>query len=62
MKVNNLSYDAKGSVQINGGAWTDLTNANVTVLGNAKLHGGIGGGYDTISLNASISGAVMAAT
>ncbi|QIE27122.1 hypothetical protein SBC1_54460 (plasmid) [Caballeronia sp. SBC1] len=58
MKVNNLSYDAKGSVQINGGPWIDLTNANVTVLGNAKLYGGIGGGYDTISLNVSVSGAV----
>ena len=58
MKVNNLSYDAKGSVQINNGAWTDLTNASVTVLGNAKLYGGIGGGYNTISLNVPISGAV----
>ena len=58
MKVNNLSYDAKASVQINGGAWTDLTNASVTVLGNAKLYGGIGGGYDTISLNVPIAGAV----
>jgi hypothetical protein len=58
MKVNNLSYDGKGSVQINGGNWIDLTNANVTVLGNAKLYGGIGGGYDTISLNVPISGAI----
>ncbi|WP_213776635.1 hypothetical protein [Caballeronia sp. dw_276] len=58
MRVNNLSYDAKGSVQVNGGNWIDLTNANVTVLGNAKLYGGIGGGYDTISLNVPISGAI----
>jgi hypothetical protein len=55
MKVNNLSYDGKGSVQINGGNWINLTNANVTVLGNAKLYGGIGGGYDTISLDVPIS-------
>jgi hypothetical protein len=58
MKVNNLSYDAKGSVQINGGPWINLTNASVTVLGNAKLYGGIGGGYDTISLNVPVSGVV----
>ncbi|MDX6557844.1 MAG: hypothetical protein QOF72_893, partial [Blastocatellia bacterium] len=58
MKVNNLSYDGKGSVQINGGNWINLTNANVTVLGNAKLYGGIGGGYDTISLDVPISGAI----
>lgn len=58
LRVNNLSYDAKGSIQINGGKWIDLTNANVTVLGNAKLYGGIGGGYDTIKLNVPISGAI----
>lgn len=58
MQVNNLSYDGKGSVQINGGNWVTLSNASVTVLGNAKLYGGIGGGYDTISLNVPISGAV----
>ncbi|OLL33050.1 hypothetical protein BTH42_03670 [Burkholderia sp. SRS-W-2-2016] len=58
MQVNNLSFDGKGSVQINGGNWIALTNASVTVLGNAKLYGGIGGGYDTISLNVPVSGAV----
>ncbi|AMM16627.1 hypothetical protein AX768_21255 [Burkholderia sp. PAMC 28687] len=58
MRVNNLSYDAKGSVQVNSGNWIDLTNANVTVLGNAKSYGGIGGGYDTISLNVPITGAI----
>ncbi|NML30471.1 hypothetical protein [Paraburkholderia antibiotica] len=58
MQVNNLSYDGKASVQINGGSWITLTNASVTVLGNAKLYGGIGGGYDTISLNVPITGAV----
>jgi hypothetical protein len=58
MRVNNLSYDAEGSMQINGGKWVDLTNADVTVLGNAKLYGGIGGGYDTFSLNVPVSGAI----
>ncbi|WP_085484198.1 hypothetical protein [Paraburkholderia susongensis] len=61
MQVNNLSYDGKGSIQINGGSWITLTNASVTVLGNAKLYGGIGGGYDTISLNVPITGAVNGA-
>ncbi|NML30908.1 hypothetical protein [Paraburkholderia antibiotica] len=61
MQVNNLSYDGKGSIQINGGNWITLTNASVTVLGNAKLYGGIGGGYDTISLNVPITGAVNGA-
>lgn len=56
MTVNNLSYDNKGSVQLNNGNWINLTNANVNVLGNAKKYGGIGGGYDTISLTVPITG------
>ena len=58
MTVNNLSYAAKASIRVNGGAWIDLTNDTATVLGNAKVYGGIGGGYDTISLNVPIKGAV----
>jgi hypothetical protein len=58
MQVNNLSYDNKASVQINRSSWIDLNNASVTVLGNAKAYGGIGGGYDTISLSVPVSGAV----
>ena len=61
LRVNNLSYDRKGSIQINGGSWIDLTNASVTVSGNARLYGGIGGGYDTINLNVPITAAVNGA-
>jgi hypothetical protein len=56
MMVNNLSYDGKASVQFNGGIWIDLKNSTVTVQGNAKRYGGIGGGYDTISLTFPITG------
>ena len=56
MEVNNLSYDGKASIQVNGGNWIDLKNSTVTVQGNAKLYGGIGGGYDTITLTVPITG------
>jgi hypothetical protein len=58
LQVNNLSYDDKGSVSINGGPWIPLTNANVTVLGAGAYYGGIGGGYDSIKLTVPVSGAV----
>jgi hypothetical protein len=58
MQVNNLSYDNKASIQINGGAWINLTNASVSVQGAGKAYGGIGGGFDTIKLTVPITGAV----
>ncbi|MGI4862013.1 MAG: hypothetical protein ACRYHA_34805 [Janthinobacterium lividum] len=58
MQVNNLSYDGKASVQINGGAWISLTNATVTVLGAGKYYGGIGGGFDTLKMTVPITGGV----
>ena len=58
MQVNNLSYDNKGSIQINNGAWIALTNASVTVQGAGASYGGIGGGFDTIKLTVPITGAV----
>ncbi|WP_267849737.1 hypothetical protein [Robbsia betulipollinis] len=58
MQVNNLSYDNKASVQINGGAWISLTNAAVSIQGSGKYYGGIGGGFDTLKLTVPITGGV----
>ncbi|MCY0389009.1 hypothetical protein OVY01_17800 [Robbsia sp. Bb-Pol-6] len=58
MRVNNLSYDGKGSVQINDGPWITLTNATVAIQGSGKYYGGIGGGFDTLKLTVPITGGV----
>lgn len=38
-----LPVDGKASVQINGGAWIGITNANVTGVGELSYYGGVGG-------------------
>ncbi|NQY63931.1 MAG: hypothetical protein HRT38_09400 [Alteromonadaceae bacterium] len=43
MQVNNLSYDNKASISINGGAWFSLTNLSVNMQEPEKTFGGIGG-------------------
>jgi hypothetical protein len=58
LQVNNLSYDNKGSVSINGGAWVALTNASVTIQGSGAYYGGIGGGFDTLKMTVPIKGAI----
>ena len=48
MQVNNLSYDNKASVSINGGPWISLTNASVNMQEPEKTFGGIGGEAPTL--------------
>ena len=66
MQVHNLSYPnnvisfAKGSVQVNNGPWTDLTNQTVQVAYPGNNYGGIGGAYSTLKLTLPLpSGTVM---
>jgi cytochrome c553 len=40
--------EAKASLRVNEGAWVDVVNQNVTVMGSAARLGGIGGGFHTI--------------
>ena len=56
MHVHNLSYDNKGSVNINGAGWFDLTNASVEVAEPEVHIGGIGGGYSTIRITMPLDG------
>jgi hypothetical protein len=58
MTANNLSYDNKMSVQLNNGPWVSVANANSTIEGAGKAYGGIGGGQNTITLSANLSGGV----
>lgn len=54
MLVNNLSYENKGSVKINNGAWIKLNNSTVNVSEPAKSYGGIGGGYHVGSIKITL--------
>ena len=52
LRVNNLSYDGKASVSINGSSWVKLANdaVRVEVLEPGASYGGIGGGFFTHEL------------
>ncbi|WP_394825325.1 hypothetical protein [Pendulispora albinea] len=61
VQVHNLSYDDKGSVQINGSSWIPLRNDTVSVAEPGKSYGGIGGGFHTLTLTIDVpAGAAVA--
>ncbi len=63
IQAHNLSYDNKGSVKINDGAWVDLRDNNVTMAEPEASLEGIGGAYSTIRFSLSLaSGLVKAGT
>jgi cytochrome c553 len=47
---------AKGSVRVNGGAWIDITDANVELVAADKAYGGIAGGLNTVRFSMPITG------
>lgn len=50
LKVHGVKYETEASVQINNSIWLPLNTATVTLLGNAKVFGGIGGGFSTLQM------------
>jgi hypothetical protein len=56
LRANNLGYEGKASVQVNGGSWISLTNSSVKIYSPEKERGGMtNGGYNTIRFTVSIS-------
>lgn len=56
LRANNLGYQGKASVQVNGGSWISLTNNSVKIYSPEKERGGMtNGGYNTIRFTVSIS-------
>ncbi|MFT4805832.1 MAG: hypothetical protein ACI83H_002891 [Glaciecola sp.] len=56
IRANNLGYEGKASVQVNGGSWISLTNSSVKIYSPEKERGGMtNGGYNTIRFTVSIS-------
>lgn len=59
MQVNNLSYQDKGSVRVNEGAWIDLNHDTVEMHGPERARGGmVHGGYSTIRFRLPLEGFV----
>lgn len=55
--INNLSYENKGSVQINGGSWLQLNHNTAAVNPKELAYGGmVYGGFNTIRLTISANG------
>jgi len=56
LRANNLGYQGKASVQVNGGSWISLTHSSVKMYSPEKERGGMtNGGYNTIRFTVSIS-------
>jgi hypothetical protein len=56
LRANNLGYQGKASVQVNGGSWISLTHSSVKIYSPEKERGGMtNGGYNTIRFTVSIS-------
>jgi hypothetical protein len=56
LRANNLGYEEKASVQVNGGNWILLTHSSVKIYSPEKERGGMtNGGYNTIRFTVSIS-------
>lgn len=60
MEVNALDYDGKGSVKLNDGPWTALSNSTVDVDEPGKSYGGIGGGYATLWIDVPVNASLPA--
>lgn len=50
LKLHNVRYATKASVQVNDAPWVQLSNKMVNVEGPAKAFGGIGGGFAVLSV------------
>jgi hypothetical protein len=56
LRANNLGYEGKASVQVNGGSWISLIHSTVKIYSPEKERGGMtNGGYNTIRFTVTIS-------
>jgi hypothetical protein len=60
--INNLSYENKASIKINGGSWLSLNHVTVQMQKQEKLRGGMThGGFNTVRLTIPKTGLVAGA-
>jgi hypothetical protein len=59
LQVNNLSYQNKGSIKINNGAWVSLNHQTVNMQAQEKARGGmVHGGFNTIRFSIPAAGLI----
>ena len=53
LQIHGLTYQNKASVRINTGSWVPLSNTTpgLAVAAPGRFHGGIGGGFQTLTLS-----------
>jgi cytochrome c553 len=54
MQIHGLKYADKASVQVNNAPWVPIDDNTVTLLGQAKAYGGIGGGFTTFTMTLAL--------
>jgi Ricin-type beta-trefoil lectin domain-like/Secretion system C-terminal sorting domain len=60
--INNLSYENKASIKINGGNWLSLNHLSVQMQKQELLRGGmVHGGFNTVRLSIPMTGLVAGA-
>jgi hypothetical protein len=50
MQIHGLRTQTQASLQLNNSGWQPISEANVTLLGQASAYGGIGGGFHTLQM------------
>jgi hypothetical protein len=61
MQIHGLRFETQASVQMNNSAWLPISDSTVTLLGNAKAYGGIGGGFSTLKMTMNLPAGSMRA-
>ncbi len=59
MQIHGLRTETQASVQVNNSAWMPISDSTVTLQGNAKAYGGIGGGFSTLKMTMNLPAGVV---
>jgi hypothetical protein len=63
LQIHGLSYQTQASVQVNSSGWMPINDSTATLLGQAGVYGGIGGGFHTIKMTLNLpQGTVLSGT
>ena len=63
MQIHGLRFETQASVQVNNSGWMPISDSTVTLLGNARAYGGIGGGFSTLKMTMNLpAGSVQTGT
>ncbi len=54
MQIHGLRTETQASVEVNNSGWKAISDNTVTLLGNAKGYGGIGGGFSTLKMTMNL--------